>query len=47
MYHERTKHIEIVCHFIREQHSKCVIITSFVKFGKQVADVFTKALGKS
>ncbi|XP_042380465.1 uncharacterized mitochondrial protein AtMg00810-like [Zingiber officinale] len=44
VFHERTKHIEVDCHFIRQQVQSKLIKTCYVRSQDQLADVFTKAL---
>ena len=42
--HERTKHVEIDCHFIRDKVAAGEIETRYVPSYAQVADMFTKQL---
>nr|GEZ27098.1 Gag-Pol polyprotein [Tanacetum cinerariifolium] len=44
--HSRSKHIDIRYHFIKEQVENAVIELYFVKKEYQLADLFTKALGR-
>ena len=45
VFHERTKHIEVDCHLVRDKILECMIKTFQVNSNAQVTDVFTKALG--
>ncbi|KAL9228263.1 hypothetical protein vseg_003863 [Gypsophila vaccaria] len=42
--HDRTKHIEVECHFIRHHIMEGAVRTFFVRSKEQIADLFTKAL---
>lgn len=42
--HERTKHVELDCHYVREQVKAGCIKTAHVPSKQQVADIFTKQL---
>ncbi|GKB33427.1 hypothetical protein Tco_0872828 [Tanacetum coccineum] len=44
--HSRSKHIDIIYHFIKEQVENGVVEVYFVRTEYQLADILTKALGR-
>ena len=44
VFHEGTKHIEVDCHFIKENIALGCMTISFVNSNDQLADIFTKSL---
>ncbi|KAI5349570.1 hypothetical protein L3X38_002458 [Prunus dulcis] len=46
VFHERTRHIEMDYHFTRDKIQEGLTVTKYVASAQQIADVFTKPLGK-
>ena len=44
LYHERTKHIEVNCYFIKEVVMNGEVCTPHIKSTKKLVDLFTRAL---
>lgn len=47
MFHDKSKHIEIKYHFIRDCVEKGIVKLHYIPMDEQIADILTKALMKS
>ena len=44
MFHDRSKHVDIGYHFLRDRVQRGTIRLEYIETNEQVADIFTKAL---
>ena len=47
IHHDRTKHVETDCHFIKEKIEGGTIKLLYTSSSRQIADILTKALPKA
>ena len=46
VHHDRTKHVEIDRHFIKEKIDENIVDLSYIRTGHQTCDILTKALAR-
>ena len=44
--HDRTKHVEMKYHYVREMVQRCAVELQYVPMDEQIVDVFLKPLGR-
>eukprot|EP00253_Pinus_taeda_P029248 PITA_29248 len=47
VFHDRSKHIDIRCHFVRDCVQRGVVQSKYTPTGEQAANILTKALGRT
>ena len=47
VFHDRSKHIDIRCHFVRDYVQRGAVHLSCTPIGEQVTDILAKALGRT
>ena len=46
VFHDRSKHIEIIYHFIRDYVQRGAVELQYISTDKQIADILSKSLGR-